>query len=157
MNRTSVDFSAFSHIQMRLPYKCLVIISIRLYYQVTASHGNPRMRWILFDVIYSNIVPLNIKLSTKHLRRHPSKHICTKKPQAFQMPPRAIKHQLTCPIELTSGSFLIGRRGILVIPRNRLEFLARRLHTFFIRNLGWAPVVSYLLMIWSTQSFLTVS
>ena len=38
----------------------------------------------------------------------------------FQMPPRAIKHQLTCPIELTSGSFRIGRRGILVIPRNRL-------------------------------------
>ena len=36
------------------------------------------------------------------------------------MPPRAIKHQLTCPIKLTSGSFLIGRRGILVIPRNRL-------------------------------------
>ena len=37
------------------------------------------------------------------------------------MPPRAIKHQLACPIELTSGSFLIGRRGILVIPRNRLD------------------------------------
>ena len=42
---------------------------------------------------------------------------------AFQMPPRAIKHQLTCPIELTSGSFLIGRRGILAIPRNRQESL----------------------------------
>ena len=36
------------------------------------------------------------------------------------MPPRAIKHQLTCPIELTSGSFLIGKRGILIIPRNCL-------------------------------------
>ena len=36
--------------------------------------------------------------------------------KAFQMPPRAIKHQLTCQIELTSGSSLIGRRGILVIP-----------------------------------------
>ena len=36
------------------------------------------------------------------------------------MPPRAIKHQLTCPFELTSGSFLIGRRRILVIPRNHL-------------------------------------
>ena len=34
------------------------------------------------------------------------------------MPPRAIKHELTCPFELTSGSFLIGRRRILVIPRN---------------------------------------
>ena len=31
-------------------------------------------------VIYSNIVPLNIKLFTKYLRRHPSKQICTKKP-----------------------------------------------------------------------------
>ena len=37
------------------------------------------------------------------------------------MPPRAIKHQLTCPFEVTSGSFLIGRRRILVIPRNHLE------------------------------------
>ena len=36
------------------------------------------------------------------------------------MPPRAIKHQLTCPFKLTSGSFLIGRRRILVIPRNHL-------------------------------------
>ena len=36
------------------------------------------------------------------------------------MPPRAIKHQLTCPFELTSGSFLIGRIGNLVIPRNRM-------------------------------------
>ena len=36
------------------------------------------------------------------------------------MPLRAIEHQLTCPFELTSGSFLIGRRRILVIPRNQL-------------------------------------
>ena len=36
------------------------------------------------------------------------------------MPPIAIKHQLTCPNELTSSSFLIGRRGILVILRNCL-------------------------------------
>ena len=40
------------------------------------------------------------------------------------MPPRAIKHQLTCPFELTSGSFLIGRRRILVIPRNNLVIKA---------------------------------
>ena len=37
------------------------------------------------------------------------------------MPPRTIKHQLTCPFELTSGSFLIGRIRILVIPKNHLE------------------------------------
>ena len=36
------------------------------------------------------------------------------------MPSSAIKHQLTCPFEITSGSFLIGRRRILVIPRNHL-------------------------------------
>ena len=36
------------------------------------------------------------------------------------MPPTAIKHQLTCPFEFSSGSFLIGRRRILVIPRNHL-------------------------------------
>ena len=37
------------------------------------------------------------------------------------MPATAIKHQLTCPFELTSGSFLISRRRILVIPRNHLD------------------------------------
>ena len=36
------------------------------------------------------------------------------------MPPRVIKYQLTCPLEFTFGSFLIGRRRILVIPRNHL-------------------------------------
>ena len=39
--------------------------------------------------------------------------------------PTAITHQLTCQIELTPGSFLIGRRGILVIPRNRLVMVVR--------------------------------
>ena len=38
------------------------------------------------------------------------------------MPPRAIKRQLICPIEFTSGNSLIGRNGILVIPRNHLEY-----------------------------------
>ena len=37
------------------------------------------------------------------------------------MPSKAIKHQLTCPFEITSGSFLIGRRRILLIPRNHLD------------------------------------
>ena len=36
------------------------------------------------------------------------------------MPPRVIKHQLTCPLEITYGHFPIGRRRILVIPRNHL-------------------------------------
>ena len=36
------------------------------------------------------------------------------------MPSKAIKHQLTFPFELPSGSFLIGRIRILVIPRNHL-------------------------------------
>ena len=36
------------------------------------------------------------------------------------MPPTAIKHQLTCPFELTSGNFLIGRKRILVILRNHV-------------------------------------
>ena len=36
------------------------------------------------------------------------------------MPLRAIKHQLTCSIEFTSGSSMINRNGILVISRNHL-------------------------------------
>ena len=47
--------------------------------------------------------------------------------KAFQVPPRAIKHQLTCPFELTSGSFLTGSWRILVIPRNHLDILGGRL------------------------------
>ena len=39
------------------------------------------------------------------------------------MPPRAKKPQLTSPFVITSDSFLIGRRRILVIPRNHLEGL----------------------------------
>ena len=93
--------------------------SVTKWFQVM---GIPRWRGHCLTVIYSNIVPLNTTLFAKYLRRHPSKHICTKKlPEKLsRCLPRAIKHQLTCPIELTSGSFLIGRRGILVIPRNRL-------------------------------------
>ena len=41
------------------------------------------------------------------------------------MPRRAIKDQLTCPLEITSGSFLIGRRRILVISRNHLVMHSR--------------------------------
>ena len=55
---------------------------------------------MFFAVIYSNIVVLNTRLST------------------------AIKHQLTCPFEPISGSFLIGRRHIMVILRNHLVGLA---------------------------------
>ena len=43
--------------------------------------------------------------------------------KAFQVPERATKHQLTCPFQLTSGSFLIGRRRLLVILRNHSECL----------------------------------
>ena len=95
--------------------------------------GIPRWRGHCLTACHSNIVPLNIKLFTKYLRRHPSKHSHQKTTwKAFQMPPRAIKHQLTCPIELTSGSFLIGRRSILVIPRNRL--VIRAMFTLYWRG-----------------------
>ena len=46
---------------------------------------------------------------------------------------RAIKHQLTCPFELTSSSFLIGRRRILVIPRNHLvRFIVWQIFSIWI-------------------------
>ena len=47
------------------------------WFQVT---GIPRWGGHRLAVIYSNIVPLNSKLFNKYLRRHPSKHIRTKKP-----------------------------------------------------------------------------
>ena len=91
-------------------------------YQVIPSHGNPQMKRTLFDgYLFKNC---SVKYQTFHqVSEKTSQQTYSHQKttwKAFQMPPRAIKHQLTCPIELTSGSFLIGRRGVLVIPRNRL-------------------------------------
>ena len=55
------------------------------------------------------------------------------------MLPRAIKHQLTCPFELTSGSFLIGRRRILVI-----HFLIGRRRILVIPEKGSVSKVIHL-------------
>ena len=84
--------------------------------------GIPRKGGQCLAVIYSNIVALNTRLFSRSVRRQPSKKINTKKlpEMLFGMPPRAINHQLSCPFELASGSFLIGRRRILVIPRDHL-------------------------------------
>ena len=54
--------------------------------------------------------------------------------KSFLDAPRAIKRQLTCPIEFTSGSSLIGRNGILVIPRNHLESPRTLLVTMRVYN-----------------------
>ena len=64
--------------------------------------------------------------------------------KAFQMPPRAIKHQLTCLIELTSGSFLIGRRGILAIPRNHLETSTQNIGLLQLP----IPIVEFVCLLW---------
>ena len=84
--------------------------------QVILSHGNPQMRWTLFG---GYLFKCKYQTFNQVSEKTSSKHILTKK--LLQVPPRAIKHQLTCPFELTSDSFLIGRIGNLVIPRNRLE------------------------------------
>ena len=91
--------------------------------QVIPSHGNPQMRWTSSDCYLFKYC--SVKYQTFHQKSEKTSqqtysHQKTTR-KAFQMPPRAMKHQLTCPIELTSGSFLFGRRGILVILRNRLE------------------------------------
>ena len=49
--------------------------------QVIPSHGSPQRSGHRLAVIYSNTVPLNTNVFTKYLRRHPSKHIRTKKPR----------------------------------------------------------------------------
>ena len=104
------------------------------------------MRWTLLAVIYSNV---NTRLLTKYLRRHPSKHILTKK--LLQVPPRAIKHQLTCPFELTSDNFLIGRIGNLVIPRNRLEEVPGLNSRSQDQRVKWLPFRS-LVSLWRRSS-----
>ena len=80
------------------------------------------MRWTLFDGYLYKYCSIKYQtfhqVSEKTSQQTYSHQKTTWK--AFQMPQTAIKHQLTCPMKLTSGSFLIGRRGNLVIPRNRL-------------------------------------
>ena len=99
---------------------CLQTISI----QVIPSHGNPQMERRLYDCYLFKYC--SVKYQTFHQVSEKTSHqTCSHQKttwKAFQMPQRAIKHQLTCQIEPTSGSFPIGRRGILVIPRNRLDY-----------------------------------
>ena len=108
--------------------------------------GIPRCGGHCLAVIYSNV---NTKLLTKYLRRHPSKHILTKK--LLQVPPRAIKHELTCPFELTSDSFLIGRIGNLVITRNRLEEVPELNSRPQDERVKWLPFRS-LVSLWGLSS-----
>ena len=102
----------------------IVLSGAHLPNQVTPSHGNHQMRRTLFDgylfkycsAKYQTFHQVSEKTS-QQTYSHGQKTTW----KAFQMHPRAIKHQLTYPIELTFGSFLIGWKGILVILRNRLE------------------------------------
>ena len=100
----------------------LGLCSIDCHIQVIPSHGNPQIRWTLSDGYlfkYCSVKYQTFYQVSETSQQTYSHQKTTRK--AFQMHRRAIKHQLTCPIELTSGSILIGRRGILVIPRNRLD------------------------------------
>ena len=91
------------------------------------SHGNPQMMWNLFggylfkccSVKYQNFspriwedIPINIFSPKNYLKSFPDVSKSHK--------------TSTCPFELTSGSFLIGRIGNLVIPRNRLGHLGAK-------------------------------
>ena len=86
--------------------------------------GIPRKGGQRLSVIYLNIVLLIIKNFTKYLKTHPSEQIHTK--NHLKSFPRTIKRQLTCPIEFISGSSLIGRNSILVIPRNQLDLTMKK-------------------------------
>ena len=57
----------------------ITVIAIKLtVYQVIPDHENPQKRRTMFGG-YSNIVAFSTKLFTRHVRRHPSKKINTKK------------------------------------------------------------------------------
>ena len=113
------------------------------------SYGNPQMRWTLFGSYLFKCKYQTFLYFTKYLRRHPSKHILTKK--LLQVPLRAIKHQLTCPFELTSDSFLIGRIGNLAILRNHLEEVPELNSRPQDERAKWLPFRS-LVSLWSHSS-----
>ena len=96
--------------------------------QVILSHGNPQMRRTLFDGYLFKYCP--IKCQTFYqVSEKTSQQTYSHQKHYLKSFPDASKSHKTCPIELTSGSFLIGRRGILVIPRNRLDIeMVRRCH-----------------------------
>ena len=72
-------------------------------------------------VIHSNIVALNTRLSTRYVRRHPSEKINTKSHlKSFLDTSESHETSANFPFQIAFGSFLTGRRGMLVIPRNHL-------------------------------------
>ena len=90
-------------------------------YQLIPCHGIPRKGGQCLVVIYSNIFALNTKVFTRCVRRRPSKEINTKRYlKSCSDASESHKYQLTCLVKITSRSFLIGRRHILVISRNHL-------------------------------------
>ena len=91
-------------------------------HQVIPSEGNLQMRGTLCDGYLFKYCFVKYQTFHQVFEKTSQQTYWHQKTtwKASQMPPRVIKHQLTCPIEFTSGSFLIGGRGILVIPRNHL-------------------------------------
>ena len=83
------------------------------------------------------------------------------------MPPRAIKHQLTCSFEITSGSFVTGRIRILVIPRSHLvglkshEILEGDQHKPLVSDVGNKTLgnrrVNYLFHSWAGSGMMRPS
>ena len=87
--------------------------------QVTPSHGNPQMRLTLFGGYLFKYCSVKYQIFTKYLSRHPSKHIRTKKtPEKLSRCPKSHKTTTNLSDRAYFREFLIGRRGILVIPRN---------------------------------------
>ena len=96
-------------------------------FQVIPSHGNHRRRWTSFGGYlfkYCSVKYQTFHQVSKKTSQQTYQHQKTTW-KAFQMPPRAITHQLTCPIELTSGSFLIGRLVFVLFSQKSLYIYIR--------------------------------
>ena len=77
--------------------------------------GSPRKGGQCLAVIYSNIVALNTRLFSRYVRLTPKSYL-----KSFIDASMSHKTLVICAFELACGSFLIGRRRNLVIPRNHL-------------------------------------
>ena len=83
-----------------------------------SSHGNPERRWTLFDVYLFKYC--SVKYQTFHQVSEKTSHQTKNHLKKFPDASKSHKTSTILSDGATSGSFLIGRRGILVIPRNCL-------------------------------------
>ena len=101
--------------RMRPNYQSFLRVSL---FQVIPSRGKPQMRRTLFDGYLFKYCSVKYQTFHQVFEKTSQQTYSHQKTtwKAFQMPPRAIKHQLTCPIELIPAVFWLAGEALWSFP-----------------------------------------